>query len=120
MTQRIVDALESIEVEEHHRNGIASAERFLHLVLEQHAIGQIGERVVAGHVDDLGLGLAAFGDIFVGCDPAAVRSGTIQTGNDAAIVGFVKMRLYRPLPQEFDLFVQELLDRLACDCGRRF
>lgn len=113
MTQRIVDALEPVEVEKHHRNAIAPAERLFHLVLEQDAIGQIGERVVPGHMDDLGLGLAAFGDIFVGRDPATVRCGAIQTGNDAAIVQLVKMRFGGPLPQKLSLLGQELVDVLA-------
>ena len=48
VTQRIVDTLEPVEIEKHHRNAIAPAERLLHLVLEQDAIGQIGECVVPG------------------------------------------------------------------------
>lgn len=106
MTQGIVDALEPVEIKKHHRNAIAPAKRFFHFVLEQDAIGQIGERVVPGHVNDLGLGLATFGDVFVGRDPAAIRGRTIQTGDDAAIIEFVKMRLDGALAQEFGLFVQ--------------
>jgi hypothetical protein len=83
------------------------------LSLKQDAIGQIGQRVVAGHVDDLGLGLAAFGDIFIGRDPAAVRGRAIQTGDDAAIVELVKMRFGRPLSQELGLLGQELFDVFA-------
>lgn len=92
---------------------IAPSKRLFHLVLEQDAIGQIRERVVAGHMDDLGLGLAAFGDIFVGHNPTAVRRRAIQTGDDTAIVEFIKMRLGGAFPQELGLFGQELLDVLA-------
>jgi len=113
VTQRIVDAFEPVEIEKHHRDAIAPSKRLFHLVLEQDAIGQIGERVVPGHVDDLGLGLAAFGDIFIGRDPAAVRGRAVQTGDDAAIVEIVKMRLGRPLSQELGLLAQELFDVLA-------
>ena len=60
MSQRIVDAFEAVEIEKHHGNAIAPSERLFHLVLEQDAIGQVGERVVPGHMDDLGLGLTAF------------------------------------------------------------
>jgi hypothetical protein len=113
MAKRIVDALEPIEIEKHHRDAIAPAKRLFHLILEQHAIGQIGQRVVPRHMDDLGLGLAAFGDIFVGRDPAAIRGRAIQTGDDAAVIELVKMRLGRALSQELGLLGQELLDVLA-------
>ena len=72
MAERIVDALEAVEIEEHDRELFAAAERLLHLVAEQHAVRQIGERVVARHVHDLGLGLPALGDVFIGHDHAAV------------------------------------------------
>jgi hypothetical protein len=107
MSQRIVDAFEAVEIEKHHGNAIAPSERLFHLVLEQDAIGQVGERVVPGHMDDLGLGLTAFGDILVGRDPAAVRGRAIQAGDDATIVELVKMRLGRPLSQELGLLGQQ-------------
>ena len=61
------------------------AERLLHLVAEQHAVRQIGERVVPRHVHDLGFGLAALGDVLVGRDPAAVRGRAVETRHHAAV-----------------------------------
>ena len=78
MAERIVDALEAVEVEEHDRELFAAAERLLHLVAEQHAVRQIGQRVVARHVHDLGLGLAALGDVFIGHDHAAVGRRAVE------------------------------------------
>ena len=75
MAERIVDALEAVEIEEHDRELVAAPERLLHLVLEQHAVRQIGERVVARHVHDLGLGLPALGDVFIGRDPRPSEVG---------------------------------------------
>ena len=76
MSQRIVDAFEAIEVEEHNRNPITAAERFLHFILEQNAIRQIGQCIMPGHVHDLGFGLPALRDILIGGDPTPVRSRT--------------------------------------------
>ena len=89
MAERIVDALEAVEIEEHDRELVAAAERLFHLVAEQHAVRQIGERVVARHVHDLGFGLPAFGDVLVGRDPAAVRSRTVQARDHASVVELV-------------------------------
>ncbi len=79
MSQRIVDAFEAIEVEEHNRHPVPAAERFLHFVPEQDAIRQIGQCIVPGHVHDLGFGLPTLRDVLIGSDPTAVRSRTVQT-----------------------------------------
>ena len=92
MTERIVDALEAVEVEEHHRQFVAAAQRLHHLVLEHHPVRQVGQRVVPRHVNDLGLGAPALGDVFIGRDPAAVGGRAVQAGNHPAVVEFIKMR----------------------------
>ena len=78
MAEHVVDALEAVEIEEHDGELVAAAQRLLHLVLEQHAVRQIGQRVVPRHVHDLGFGLAALGDIFIGRHPAAVSGRAVE------------------------------------------
>ncbi len=76
MSKRVVDLLEAIEIEHEHgqintaiarnRNGV------FHPLPEQHAIWQIGQRIVLRHMSDLGLGPALLGDIEMrGHPPAA-------------------------------------------------
>ena len=89
MSQRIVDALEAVEIEEHDRQLVAAGQCFFHLVLEQDAIGQIGQRVMARHVHDLGFGLPALGDVLIGRHPAAVGSRAVQTRHHPAVAEFV-------------------------------
>jgi hypothetical protein len=54
VAERVVDGLEAVEVDEHHRGLLAVAvgerERLLQAVLQQAAVGQAGERVVVGQV----------------------------------------------------------------------
>ena len=74
VAERIVDALEVVEVETEHREALAALDA-LDLVIElfeqQRAVGQVGQRVVARHVRDTFLGALAFRDVFMGCQPAA-------------------------------------------------
>ena len=59
MAVRIVHVLEVIEIEAEHRQVLAAAnpgERLLEPSMEQHAVGQIGQRVVQRHVGDLVFG----------------------------------------------------------------
>ena len=77
MAERVVDALEAVEIEIEHRELVAAADAGQRLgepLAEQHAVGQIGQRVVARHMRDLLLGALALGDVVVGGDPAAVGS----------------------------------------------
>ena len=62
--ERVVDALEVVEVDEHHRDlalGVA-LERLAHALAEQRAVGQPGQRVVVGLVLELVLEVAQLGD----------------------------------------------------------
>ena len=76
MAQRIVDVLEEIEIEQMDGNDVAAldaGQRVLQPLVEQHAVGQAGQRIVQRHVRDLGLGAALLGDVVVRGDRAAVR-----------------------------------------------
>ena len=74
VAERIVDALEVVEVEAKHREALAALDA-LDLVIElfeqQRAVWQVGQRVVARHVRDTFLRALAFRDVFMGCQPAA-------------------------------------------------
>ena len=47
------------------------AQRVFEPIVQQHAIGKAGQRIVVRHVLDLDLGLALLGDVLMGGDPAA-------------------------------------------------
>ena len=75
MAERVVHGLEVVEVEQVHRHDLAAldaGQRMLEPLVEQHAVGQVGQRVVQRHVHDLGLGAAAFRGVHVGRHEAAV------------------------------------------------
>ena len=91
MAERVVDALEAVEIEEHDGKPVAAGERLLHLVLEQDAVRQIGQRVVPRHMHDLGFGLAALGDILVSGDAAAVFGRRVEARHHAAVGEFIDM-----------------------------
>ena len=72
--ERVVDALEAIEVETEHGEALAALQaqqRLLQLLAEQRAVGELGQRVVAREVGDLLLLAAALGDVLVERHPAA-------------------------------------------------
>ena len=56
MAERVVDALEAVEVEAQHGEALAAPQalqRLLQLLAEQRAVGEVGQRVVARKVGDL-------------------------------------------------------------------
>ncbi|MBB6573965.1 hypothetical protein FHT07_002141 [Xanthomonas arboricola] len=57
----VVDGLESIQVDQHHRKALPVAlgavDALQHVLVQQHAVGQAGERVVQGGQHQLGIGL---------------------------------------------------------------
>ena len=75
MAERIVDALELVDVDIEHRELLAAPLDALKLALEplaeQHAVRQIGQRVVMRQMRDLPLGAPALGNVFLGRDPSA-------------------------------------------------
>ena len=67
--------LEVVEIEQmggHDLAALDAGQRMLEPLVEQHAVGQVGQRVVQRHVRDLGLGAALLGDVLVRGDGAAV------------------------------------------------
>ena len=75
VAERIVDALELVDVDVEH--GQLAFRRDLgqfplEPLVEQRAVRQVGQRIVMGEVGDAFLGAAAFGDVFMGRQPAAV------------------------------------------------
>ena len=86
MAQRVVDVLEVVEIEQmdgHHVAALDARQRLFEPLVEQHAVGKAGERVVQRHVRDLGLRAALLGDVHVGRDEAAVverRAPHIEDG----------------------------------------
>ncbi len=76
MAEGIVDGLEVIEIKVVHRHDFLAvnpvAQRLFEPLVQQHPIGEIGERVVVGHIFDLDLGLPLLGDVLMGGNPAAV------------------------------------------------
>ena len=57
-------------------------------LVQQHAIGEIGQRVVVGHIFDLDLGSPLLGDVFMGRDPAAVRHRPVTDLEGASVLQF--------------------------------
>src|SRR5690606_20830183 len=79
MAERIVDALEVIEVEHDYGTlpaGIAGSEQLADQLVEPGAVRQIGQRVIARHVADALLGFDARGDLLEGDDAEFVIAGS--------------------------------------------
>ena len=67
VAERVIDELEAVQVDEHHRQFSALAPGLQHRqakpVLEQHAVRQVGQDVVVGLMMDDGLGTLARADV---------------------------------------------------------
>ena len=67
VAERVVDVLEAVQVDEHHRGllavALARGQRLGEPVFQQAAVGQPGQRVVVGEVLRARLGLAPVGDL---------------------------------------------------------
>ena len=88
VAERIVDALEFVDVDIEHREllaGVASLQLALEPFAEQGAVRQIGQRVVMGEVRDALLGAPALGDVFMGGHPSAVRQRLVDDLDRAAV-----------------------------------
>ena len=61
MSQGIVDVFEAIQIQEQHRNFSAvtlrQSDRLVDPVVQQHAIGQAGQKIMLGRIDHLRLRL---------------------------------------------------------------
>jgi hypothetical protein len=91
VAERVVHGLEVVKVDIVHGQPFArrqARDRVGQALAQQHAIGQIRQRVVARHVGDLPLRPGALGDVLVGRYPAAARHGTAQHRDDATVPQF--------------------------------
>ena len=91
MAERVVHRLKLVEVEmvnRHHLLALEPAQRLLQPLVQQYPVGQIGQRVMVGHMLDLDLGLALLGDVFVGGDPAAARHRPVANLEGASVLQF--------------------------------
>ena len=57
----------------------------LHALVEQHAVRQIGQRVMMRHVGDARFGAAPLGNVLIGRDPAAVGHRLMRHREGAAV-----------------------------------
>ena len=89
MAERIVHALEVVEVETEHGERLAqgrhAGQAFGHALVEQHAVRQIRQRVVPRHVRDALLGAMTLGDVLVDRDPAALRHPLVRDLDHAPV-----------------------------------
>ena len=89
MAQRIVDALEFVEVEKEDRKSSSvlpiARQRLLDPLLEQVAVRQSGKGVEMRQLLDPSLGVLAIRDVLVGRDPAAVLQRVVEDGDRAAV-----------------------------------
>ena len=78
MAERIVDALEFVDVDIEHGQLLARPDRLQRLLeplAKQRPVGQVGQRVVMRHMGDLLVGARALGDVLDGGHPSADFSG---------------------------------------------
>ena len=76
VAERVVDALEAIEIETQDRELLISRQvckPISRCSRKNSAVGQIGQRVMQRHMRDLRLRHPPLGDVLVGGDPAAIR-----------------------------------------------
>ena len=86
--ERVIHRLEPVEVEAEHTDVLAArhAQQCLgQFLLEQHAIGQIGHRIVQRQMADARFGPDRLGDVLMGHDPSAADHGLVVDLNGAAI-----------------------------------
>ena len=92
MAERVVHRLELIEIEVMNRDHFlamnSAAQGMFEPLVQQHAIGEIGQRVVVGHIFDLDLGPPLLGDVFMGGNPAAVGHRPMANLEGAPVAQF--------------------------------
>ena len=80
VAERVVDRLELVEVDAQEREPVAVTaqphQRLVEPLVQQHAVGEVGERVMPCHVGDARLVALAVGDVGVGRDHAALGEGS--------------------------------------------
>ena len=92
MSERVVDLLEVVEVEAHHRQHRPARRQFLQRLLnalaEGIAIGQVGEPVMARHVGDARLRAPLLGHVLERRHPVALRHRLLSDSNDTLVRAF--------------------------------
>ena len=91
MPERIVDALEAVQIDAQHADDLAllrCAADVLHVLLKQQPVGEVGQRIVPGQVLDARLIAALLGDVFVSCHPAPIGERLMADRNGASIHHF--------------------------------
>ena len=81
MSERVVDALEFVDIDIHDRQLFAGPDRFQRLLeplAKQHTVRQVGQRVVMRHVGDLLVGTGARGNVFDHRQPPAALQGLVH------------------------------------------
>ena len=76
MAERVVHRLELIEVEAMQRHQMTSpreCKRVVEHFVEQHAVGQVGQRIMLRQMRDPGFDRAALGDVLIGGEPAFLQ-----------------------------------------------
>ncbi len=121
MAERIVDLLESVEIEAQHGKAALATEvgeGFFDLLGEQDAVGQAGQRVMARHEGDARFRAPPLGDVFIGRDPAAIGHRLMNDRNDAAAAQLLLIGAARMLADEFGLLGDQF-GRALADIGAR-
>jgi hypothetical protein len=121
MTECIVHGLELIEIKvmnRHHFVALNPAQRAFEPLIQQHAIGEIGQRVVVSHVFDLDLGSPLLGDVFMGGNPAKVGHRPVTNLEGAPVAQFDNAvrgyRRYRNLAAPVQIFFPRHRGKAAC------
>jgi hypothetical protein len=84
----VIDGLKAVEIEAKHGKALParhSLQRLLQLFLEQGAVGELGQRIMAGEMDDLLFLPVSFDDVLVQRHPTATLEGLARDGDDAGI-----------------------------------
>src|SRR5262249_36534104 len=81
VTQRVVDALELIEIKAQHRQAFTALDPLdlmVELLKQENAVWQIRQRVVTRHVRDAFFRALTLSPVFVGGQPAAADNGLVD------------------------------------------
>ena len=125
VSERVVDLLETIEIEEMHGEPIAVPTALLHgrfkLAQEQDPIGEVGQSVAMREMPDPRLGTPLRRDVLVDRNRSPVRHRPAAYGEDASVAQVVDdvagLRQKR-LPEAVqDIFLGVLRGRAGCDAS---
>src|SRR6266851_127882 len=88
VAEAVVHVLEVIDIQEKHRERLATfaagpAQRVRHAIEKQRAIGQTGQRIVEGVVNELALRLTLFRD--VAADARHSQDAVLRTSQDRVV-----------------------------------